>query len=343
MSLKYRNLMLSYSSAVQERSPLYSHIAKRMADDKELKVILTPLLITSQSLPLFMSSVLCTLYSHDSELRDYYANFSEEVKTFDDHGYEVFKSFIIEHIDSIVFMTNNGDLKKNIVERSAVLVPIFNRIVKEAGCDRFNVIEIGSKAGLLLNYDWYKYTFNKSVTVGEVDDINIKVKLKGYNHSLLKPLEHPHMKYGISESVIHLENDDDFHWMLSLLYPEEIKRRKNLLKARNIYLEHPVNLLEGDELMLLEQVLDDLPSDEPIIIFHVHHIKNWSDEKKASFLSLISRKASEKEIYHVHHQLFGTDIFLDFYNEGYLKREKLANFDLDKLKIEWLHNQPIKI
>ncbi|UTH14790.1 DUF2332 family protein [Macrococcus equipercicus] len=343
MSFKYRNLMLSYSSVIDRKSPLYSDISKRMADDKELKMLLSPLMTGPEAVPLFMSSVLYSLYYHDDELRDYYMNFNDFVKPFDDDAYGLFKSFVQRHRDMIIMMTTTGDLKKNIVERSSLLVPVFHRIVKEVSSCRFNVIEVGSKAGLLLNYDWYGYTFNKAVSVGDTEHINIKVKLKGYNHSLLKPLEHPHMKYGISESVTHIENDDEFYWMLSLLYPEETKRRKNLLKARQIFLEHPVTMLEGDELVLLEQVIDELPADEPIIIFHVHHTKNWSDEKKANFLSLISRKAADKEIYHVHHQLFGSDIFLDYFNEGYLKREKLANFDLDKLKIEWLVNQPLKI
>ncbi len=343
MSVKYRNVMLSYSAAVLDRSPLYSQLAKHMADDKELKALLSPMIITAQSVPLLMSSVLFHLYNDDDELRNYYLNFNDYAKPLDDDGFERFKAFVSRHQDSILYYIHHGDLKKNIVERSSLLVPIFHKILQQSSTDSFNVIEIGSKAGLLLNYDWYGYTYNKSVTVGNVDDINIKVKIKGYNHSLLTPIKHPLRKFGISEAVTHIEDDHDFHWMLSLLYPEEVKRRKNLYKARRIFQEHPVTMLEGDELKLLEQVIDGLPADEPIIIFHVHHAKNWSDDKKSAFLNLISRKAADKVIYHVHHQLFGPDIFVDHFNEGYLKREKLVNFDLDKLKLEWLVNQPLKI
>ncbi|GGA96009.1 DUF2332 family protein [Macrococcus hajekii] len=343
MALKYKELMLAYSTAISDKSQLYSSIASKLAEDKDMKDILAPQIISSHFVPLFMTATLAVLYDHEHDLRRYYLNFNDEPAAFDETGYQVFKHFIQLHLAEIMLLIRTGDLKKNIVERSAVLVPIFHYIREECDRQKFNVIELGSKAGLLLNFDWYGYTFNKEYKVGFNEDINIKMKIKGYPYDYLVPLEHPHYKVGISEEVIKIEEDSDFKWMLSQFYPEELKRRKNLLKAREIFHNHPVELLEGNELELLEKTLTALPDDEPIVIFHVHHTKNWADEKKSALLQMIQRFSATKEIFHIHHQLFGTDIFIDYLDHGMLKREKLAHLDLDKMKIEWLLGQTLKI
>ncbi|TDM04156.1 DUF2332 family protein [Macrococcus carouselicus] len=343
MALKYKDLMMTYSTAIADKSPLYSSIALHMAGDKDMREILRPYMTVSHFIPLFMTATLACLYKNDHALRQYYLNFTVEPAELDSAGYDCFRDFVRLHLHEILTLVRTGDLKKNIVERSSVLIPIFHYIREKSSEEHFNVIELGSKAGLLLNYDWYGYTFNKEQKVGYTEDINIKMKIKGYPDDELISLEHPRYKYGISEDVIRLEDETDYIWMLSQFYPEEMKRRKNLIKARAIFLQHPVELLQGNELELLEETLSLLPDDEPVIIFHVHHTKNWTDEKKAALLEIIHRNAEKKEIFHIHHQLFGADIFIDYMNSGILRREKLLNLDLDKMRIEWLLGQPIKL
>jgi len=343
MALKYKEIMLAYSNAVEEKSSVYHQLGQHMAEDKELKEILSPFISDRQFIPLFMTAVLTTLYSTEDDLRNYYLNFSDHPLEMDSEGYRVFKSFVITHLDEIMILARNGDLKKNIVERSALLIPIFHYIMEQTDKENFNVIEIGTKAGLLLNFDWYGYTFNKDHKVGLTDDINIKMKIKGYPYDTLRPLSHPRLKYGLSSDVVRLEEEEAFHWMMSLFYPEEDKRRNNMKKAHDIFLAHPVELLEGDELELLEQTLTVMPDDEPVVIFHIHHTKNWTDEKKVALLELIQKFSATKEIYHIHHQLFGQDIFIDYTHHNVIKREKLANLELDKMKIEWLLGQTLKL
>lgn len=343
MALKYKEIMLAYSNAVEEKSPLYHQLGQHMAEDKEMKGLLSPFTGNKQFIPLFMSAVLSTLYATEHELRNYYLNFSEHPLEMDARGFEVYKSFVTSHLDEIMTLARSGNLKKNIVERSALLIPIFHYMMEQSERESFNVIELGTKAGLLLNYDWYGYTFNKNHKVGYTEDINIKMKIKGYPHDTLRPLTHPRLKYGLSSDVVRIEEEEAFNWMMSLFYPEEVKRRQNLKKARDIFLAHPVELLEGDELDLLEKTLMMMPDDEPVVIFHIHHTKNWSDEKKIALLELIQRYSATKEIYHIHHQLFGQDIFIDYTHHKVIKREKLAHLELDKMKIEWLLGQPLKL
>lgn len=342
MAIKYKDIVLAYSEVVRQDSGLYGNISAEMAEDKEMKLLLQPI-NEMDMMPRLMSAVLFELYHQDHPLKEYYFNFTESPKVWDKEGYLLFKSFVSHHIDAIITHSKNADMKKNVVERSSVLVPIFHHIINASHHELFNVIEVGSRAGLLLNYDWYGYTFNKSVSMGDTESFNIKVKIKGYEDEYLRPLRHPAHKIGISDKVIDLNDDEEYTWMLCQLYPEDVKRRKNLMKARNVFLEHPIDLREGDELDLLEEALMQLPDDEPIIIFHIHHTKKWSDVKKMALLQLIKKYSSAKEIYHIHHQLFGNEIYLDYYKDELLIREKLATFDLDKMKIDWLYNQPVKL
>ncbi|MCE4957189.1 DUF2332 family protein [Macrococcoides caseolyticum] len=332
----------AYSEAVKEDSPLYSYITKHLAQDEQFLLKIQPHFFNARFISLFLASVIKHLYTYESDLRDYFLNFTNEPKKPSKEMMKQLLSFQDTHFSHILKDIENYNLKKNIVERSSVLIPVIQHIIKISGQDQFNVIELGSKGGLLLNYDWYGYTFNKKTSIGNTDDFNIKVKLNGYDGGFdISEMPHPHIKKGITQNKIDLSVDDDYFWLLSLYYPEETKRRKHFMKARKIFLDHPVEILEGDELALLNETLSALPQGEAVILFHVHVTKNWSDEKKQALMALISTYSKTHEIYHVHHQIFNNDIYLDAYQQGQLQRQKLAHFDLNELTIDWLHNQKV--
>ncbi|UOB21533.1 DUF2332 family protein [Macrococcus armenti] len=342
MPEKLKKQFVAYRNIVKSDSPLYHFISNELINDEVFLLRLKPYVSDVGFIPMFFAATLKCLYENDNALREYYLNFTEHPKAPSDKLFISFKAFVYEHFDSIMMDVRRFDLKKNIVERSSVLVPIFTEIIKTSGKTNFNVIELGTRAGLLLNYDWYGYTFNKSVRVGDPDTFNIKVHIDHYDDlSSLEPIVHPIRKIGITRNKMDITVDDEHHWLQSLYYPEEQKRRKYYNKARKVFLEHPIEIFEGDEISLLKEHIAQLPDNEPIIIFHMHVTKHWSDEKKQSLLSLIQQFAINKEIYHVHHQIFNSDIYLDAFIDGQLKREKLAHFNLNQLKIDWLYNQPI--
>lgn len=344
MPEKIKKQFTAYSEAVKEDSPLYSYITKQLAQNDVLMERFKPHFFNAHFISLYLASVVKHLYLHDDELRSYFLNFTSEPKRPSKEMMKLFLDFQETHYSDILMDIERYNLKKNIVERSSVLIPVFQHIIDMSGQDEFNIIELGSKGGLLLNYDWYGYTFNKKITVGNTDDLNIKVKLLGYEDgSAIAELKHPHKKIGITQSKIDLTEEDEYYWLMSLYYPEEIKRRKQFVKARKVFLEHPVEILEGDEISLLPEVLASFPEDEAIILFHIHVTKHWSDEKKQQLLQIITDCSATHEIYHVHHQIFNNDIYLDSYQDGKLQRQKLAHFDLNALTIDWLHNQKIEL
>ncbi|MGV2927718.1 DUF2332 family protein [Macrococcus capreoli] len=342
MPEKIKKQFEAYSEAVKIDSPLYSYITKHIVTDSPLMLKIKPHFFNAHFISLYLASVVKHLYLHESELRDYFLNFTNDPKKPSKDMIKLFLEFQEEHFGGILKDIEHYNLKKNIVERSSVLIPVFQHIIKLSGQEKFNVVELGSKGGLLLNYDWYGYTFNKKIEIGNTDDFNIKVKINGYDDGFdITTLAHPHKKVGITKNKIDLTLDEDYYWLMSLYYPEETKRRKHFIKARKVFLDHPVEILEGEELKILPTVLSSLPEDEAVILFHVHVTKNWSDEKKQQLMQIISAFSETHEIYHVHHQIFNNDIYLDSFIDGKLQRQKLANFDLNALTIEWLHNQKV--
>lgn len=342
MPEKIKKQFIVYSEAVKEDSPLYSYITKQIAEEEQLMIKIKPHFFNAHFISLYLSSVLKHLYIYEDQLRDYYLNFTNDPKKPSKEMIKAFLAFQESHFSDILGDIERFNLKKNIVERSSVLVPVFQHIIKLSGQEQFNVVELGSNGGLLLNYDWYGYTFNKKIEIGNTKDFNIKVKLNGYDEGFdISNLAHPHKKVGITKNKIDLTLADEYFWLMSLYYPEETKRRKHFMKARKVFLEHPVEILEGDELILLPDVLATLPEDEAVILFHIHVTKNWSDDKKQQLMEITSEFSQTYEIYHVHHQIFNNDIYLDSFIEGKLQRQKLAHFDLNTLTIDWLHNQKV--
>lgn len=342
MPEKIRKQFEAYAEAVKEDSPLYSYITKHLAEHDTLMLKLVPHFFNANFISLYLTSIVKHLYIHKDPLRDYFLNFTNEPKKPSKEMINDLLKFQETHFGSILLDIERYNLKKNIVERSSVLIPVFQHIIKLSGQEDFNVVELGSKGGLLLNYDWYGYTFNKKHEIGNTEDFNIKIKLNGYDEGFdISSLAHPHKKVGITQSKIDLSLDDEYFWLMSLYYPEETKRRKHFMKARKVFLEHPVEILEGDELTLLPGVLASLPQSEAVILFHVHVTKHWSDEKKQQLMQIISDYSETHEIYHVHHQIFNNDIYLDSFIDGKLQRQKLAHFDLNALTIDWLYNQKV--
>ncbi|WP_414046528.1 DUF2332 family protein [Macrococcus equi] len=344
MPEKIKKQFEAYSEAVADDSPFYSYLTHHLAQVDKLMTSIKPYFFNAHFISLYLASVIKHLYLHEDELREYYQNFTTEPKKPSKECIKLFLRFQDEHFQSIINDTQHYNLKKNIVERSSVLIPVFQHIIKMSGQDQFNVVELGSKGGLLLNYDWYGYTFNKKTEIGNTKDFNIKVKLNDYDEGFeISELAHPHNKIGITQHKIDLKLEEEYYWMMSLYYPEEVKRRKHFMKARKVFLEHPVDIIEGDELELLAEVLKELPQNEAVILFHVHVTKSWSDEKKQKLMQVITDFSATHEIYHVHHQIFNSDIYLDSYNAGKLYRQKLAHFDLNALTIDWLHNQKVML
>lgn len=344
MPEKLKKQFQAYKEIVKSDSPLYHFIADKISEDEKYLTQLKSYAVDASFIPLFFTAVLKSLYIYEDDLREYYLNFMDKPKAPDDRLLHHFKAFTNRYMTNISQDIRRYDLKKNIVERSSALIPIFTQIIKSSGHEHFNMIELGTRAGLLLNYDWYGYTFNKSVVIGDTEKMNIKVRINQYDSlDKIEPLVHPNQKIGITRNKMDITTEEDHLWLLSLYYPEENKRRKYYNKARKLFLEHPVDIYEGEEIQLLDEQLSVLPEDEPIIIFHIHVTKHWSDERKQQLLAVIQKHAQSKEIYHVHHQIFNSDIYLDSFFDGNVKREKLAHFDLNKLQIEWLFNQPIKL
>ncbi|WP_414051352.1 DUF2332 family protein [Macrococcus animalis] len=342
MPEKIKKQFEAYSETVKGDSPLYSYITKHLAENETLMLKLTPHYFNAHFISLYLTSIVKHLYVHEDSLRDYFLNFTTEPKKPSKDLMNEFLNFQEEHFSSILSDIERYNLKKNIVERSSVLIPVFQHIIKLSGQADFNVVELGSKGGLLLNYDWYGYTFNKKIEIGNTEEFNIKVKLNGYDEGFnISELNHPYKKIGITKNKIDLTLEDEYFWLMSLYYPEETKRRKQFMKARKVFLDHPVEILEGDELKLLPSVLESLPQNEAVILFHVHVTKNWSDEKKQQLMQIITDYSSKHEIYHVHHQIFNNDIYLDSFIDGKLQRHKLAHFDLNALTIDWLYNQKV--
>ncbi|RXK19106.1 DUF2332 family protein [Macrococcus sp. DPC7161] len=337
---KIRTQFIKYGDVVEKDSPFYKQLAHLIANNDELLLQLKPYWQTTHFFSLYFASVLKALYIHDHKLREYYLNFNDKPKKLTEEKFDVFIDFQNTYFDEIIMDVQSQFLKKNIVERASVFIPIFNEVIQSHVEDDFNFIELGALAGLLLNYDWYGYTFNKSVELGQVKDLNIKVKLNDY-HDEIKEMMHPTFKVGITNKKYDLLEDEDYFWLISLFYPEEIKRRKHFIKAREIFLKHPVNILEGNELELLEMVLSQLDNDKPTIIYHIHTTKSWSDDKKIALMDIIQNYANQREIYHIHHQIFGTDIICDTFENGQLVRKKYANFNLNEMTIEWMKDKPV--
>ena len=89
------------------------------------------------------------------------------------------------------------------------------------------LVEIGTSAGLLLNYDHYRYSYG-SHGVGPESPVRLHCELRGRDPAVTA-VPAATAKVGIDLNPIDATDPDEALWLAALLWPEQQRRRERLL------------------------------------------------------------------------------------------------------------------
>ena len=94
--------------------------------------------------------------------------------------YPNFRSFCLEHVDEIRKLISTRSVQTNEVGRSALLLPAFVHVSRQAQGRPLHLLEIGASAGLNLLWDRYGYDYGNDQRYGDVNSpVQIRCSLKG--------------------------------------------------------------------------------------------------------------------------------------------------------------------
>ena len=283
------------------RSPLYLSLATRVAEDPETLAIAS-MAWKKDALPnLFFSAVhFLLLKGEHHQLAAFYPSLNNNSKHYD-LAYPYFRSFVLEHKSEIGGIITTRSVQTNEVGRCAVLVPAFELVARQAKNRPLALIEIGSSAGLTLLWDRYHYQYNKGLQCGNPDSpVQVECLLRGEKRPPV-PDRFPEIvsRLGVDLNPVDLNDTENVQWLRALVWPEHKKRADQLEFAIEMARHDPPPIVRGDALDLLPSLIERVPDDSQLCIFHSFTL-SLANAKPRERLEWMLKEASERRnLFHI--------------------------------------------
>ncbi len=152
--------------------------------------------------------------------------------------------------------------------RCAVLLPLLARLPQPLA-----LIEVGASAGLCLFPDRYEYVYDCGENVQRVASASSGASPTfrcEVNAATPLPSQVPDVcwRRGVDLNPLDLTNAEDVRWLEALIWPEQGTRLENLRAAISIARSGNPNVVRGDLLELLPDLVAAAPRDATVVVFH---------------------------------------------------------------------------
>lgn len=315
----------------KESSPLYEFLSMKIAEDKEL----LELCLHSrpgQPIPNLLFGVVhyLLLRGADHPLKEYYPSIVNNPTEFN-QAFIPFKSFCQQNEPAIQSLLKSKLVQTNEVRRCAYLYPCFSYIYKLSG-KPLALIEIGTSAGLQLLWDKYSYSYQNFGTVmGNVEsNVLITAEIKGEN-SPASPMEIPPVinRYGLDLHINDLMDEEDSQWLQALIWPEHTERRELFTQAVHCFqaFKNEVTLIEGDGVTMLPSLIEQIPQNAIICVFHTHVANQFSSQLKEELVNHIETIGKNRDIFHLYNNMKDRDLHLEYFIDGKHYHDRIGESD----------------
>ena len=272
-------------------SPLYERLSLGVAADAEL-LELARHARTGQPVPnLFFGAVhFLLLEGAGHPLAGFYGSLGGGWDEKAD-PYPTFRAFCLENSQEIARLIASRMVQTNAVRRCAALAPVFAYVSRLCGATPLALVEVGASAGLNLLWDRYGYDYGEGRRCGDASSpVQLPCAVRG---SLLPPAPDvlPRVGYrvGIDLQPVDLMDPQGTTWLRALVWPEHRLRREILGYAIEIAREEPPTVIAGDAVEVLPGLLEDIPWDHHLCVYHSHTLNQFPLESRGAFDSLVER------------------------------------------------------
>jgi hypothetical protein len=278
-------------------SLLYERLSLAIAKDPEL-LRLAAHARTGERIPNLLLAAVHFLLLKDTKhpVARFYESLSRAPERYED-PYPNFRSFCLEHENEILNLIASQSVQTNEVRRCACLLPIFVTASQESYGRPLYMVEIGPAAGLLLLWDHYTYRYGDALECGDPDSpVQIECELRGEASPPI-PNDFPRVsgRLGIDFNPVDVNNRDSRLWLRALIWPEHKERAHLLERAIEVAQRKPPELINGDAVEVLPNILPLVPPDSILCIFRV-----WTSlPKKAreQFSSVVTKYGQKRDLF----------------------------------------------
>jgi hypothetical protein len=314
LSLKFKSFAIN---ECRESSALYEFLSLKIAEDSEM-MQLASAARKGQPVPnLFFGAIHYLLMNGTNhKLSEFYLSITNHPKKAE-NAYPAFVDFCQKYSDKIIELLKIKIVQTNEVRRCSYLYPLFSHIYRLSKTP-LALIEIGTSAGLQLFVDKYRYSYGSVDVFGNPDsEVNLTSVFKGEKMALQQmSLPEVATRIGVDLHINDVRNTEDYLWLNALIWPEHNERRELFEKAASFVWNHPLRLIEGDGVEILDSLVASIPEDQVVCVFHTHVANQMPIETKAKLLRQITEIGNHRDIFHIYNNIFDNKLHLDYYLNG---------------------------
>jgi len=322
-------------------SPLYEHLARSIITDADM-LALAAHASPEQPIPhLFFAAIHFLLLQGQMHLlAQFYPSLTSTPEA-PQHAYPAFQDFCRTHADAIRHQLATRINQTNEVGRCAYLMPAFTFISRLADARPLALVEIGTSAGLNLLWDHYGYDYGAGVVCGNLQSpVQLTCTLRGEQRPPLpKQMPQVERKVGVDLNVIDIRDNNEALWLQALVWPENRQRAALLRHAIDVTREHPPQLQSGDGVALLPDILNAIPQDSTLCIFHTHVLNQFSVAARDRLSALLEAHAATRNVYRLSAEWLSGEhpqLQLTAWQDGQVHQWRLAYCHHHGQWLEWL-------
>lgn len=272
-------------------SPLYYDLSTKIAQDEELISIASHCRYRQPMPNLFLAAVhYLLLQGKSNELANYYPsitpNFSQELP------FELFKQFCLQNKYEIIDLEQSKLVQTNSLNRAAYIMPIISNLFDGK---EINIVDIGTSAGLTLNFDKYEYHYNNEYCFGK-SPVKIRSEIReGILPYFTQPVK-INRKIGIDQNPLDLKIQENADWLKALIWADLTERIEKIEEAIKIAKQEKIQFEKSDKVQGFQEIIQSQEKQIPLVIYHTHALYQFSPEARKEFWGLIDRIGKEREL-----------------------------------------------
>jgi hypothetical protein len=248
---------------------------------------------------------------------------------------------LVEERDFLRRFVEEQRIQTNEIQRCWILLPCFLEAARRMGASTIDVIELGASAGLLLTWDRHRYRYR----AGEWGPREAPLELVGEERRPVPAslLEQPLVlrdRVGIELEPVDVADPADALLLKSFVWADRHERLERLDRAIQAFRNHPAQLLQGDFVELLPDLLARRRTDGLTVVMQVAAAGYLSDDGWERLGAGLGEGGEQGPLAYVFaglpadgsHRYWG--LWLTTWPGG--RREQIAHADFHGSWLEWL-------
>jgi hypothetical protein len=282
------------ASECKGNSELYYRLSIQISNDEELLRIASNARIGQPIPNIFFASIHYLLLKNpNKELATYYPSIRKTHIT--EIPFSIFKAFCIEYKNEIKDIVATRIVQTNVINRCAYLMPVFSKIIAEENRPT-TIIDIGTSAGLTLNFDKYEYWYNNLKIYGE-SNVTVKSNIIESTIPTIPPITQPISKIGIDQNIIDPTDEDEILWLKALIWTDQLERFIAIEEALKLEELKNISFHQAKTSIDFEKEILKVAKTQNLIIYATHVLYQFSQEQKEEFYSMLERVGQVRDFY----------------------------------------------